>query len=281
MPRLPVSAEYQEPKEKEPRGSFFYKFFIVFQQQIYHNAQMILARNIPPLFKNFAKAAKKNPCAFSLTATAATFFFTEPFLYNLSETENGENILCNIDMTCRKMAPEDIERAQEIFGDTIDYDRIIILSRPPLMHWASWLLDSPYAAIAFYNAIYEFPAFHETSSETVKNAIHIHELHHIWQNQNVFEERGLKKTRAHDNLYAYDINEFETFLEFGIEQQATMVQMVYSFQNILAGNTGLEHAYENDHIACEKLNEVENIVAQTLPVKITDCSEHAPNVPKI
>jgi hypothetical protein len=115
----------------------------------------------------------------------------------------------------RKLTSGEISLAREIFSSHLNYDSIFICAhRLVLKHYAI----SPNGHI-YFNVIDWCEDFSTQSIE--KQSWLIHELVHVWQ-----VKQGIKLIRKaiFERQYHYVLKRGKTFLEFGVEQQAQMVQ---------------------------------------------------------
>ncbi|WEH91158.1 type IV secretion protein Rhs [Acinetobacter soli] len=115
----------------------------------------------------------------------------------------------------RKLTSGEISLAREIFSSHLNYDSIFICAhRLVLKHYAI----SPNGHI-YFNVIDWCEDF-STQSIEMQSWL-IHELVHVWQVQ-----QGIKLIRKaiFERQYHYVLKRGKTFLEFGVEQQAQMVQ---------------------------------------------------------
>lgn len=115
----------------------------------------------------------------------------------------------------RKLAAGEIALARSVFGDRIRLDNVELKT-------AWWVLKN--YAVSPNGNIYFHPAdwvadFSQCSLS--KQSWLIHELTHVWQLQ-----QGLKVVRGAimNRRYAYVLEVGKPFLNYGIEQQARMVQ---------------------------------------------------------
>lgn len=115
----------------------------------------------------------------------------------------------------RQLTAGEIALARSVFGDTINLDNVHLKT-------AWWVLK--YYAVSPNGNIYFHPADWVTDFSQCslgKQSWLIHELTHVWQLQ-----RGLKVVRGAmmNRRYDYVFEEEKSFFNYGIEQQARMVQ---------------------------------------------------------
>lgn len=115
----------------------------------------------------------------------------------------------------RKLTAGEIALARSVFGDSIELDTVQLKT-------ACWVLKN--YAVSPNGNIYFHPAdwvidFSQLSLS--KQSWLIHELTHVWQLQ-----QGLKVVRGAivNRRYAYVLKAGKPFFNYGIEQQARMVQ---------------------------------------------------------
>lgn len=187
------------------------------------------------------------------------------------------NLACAIDPTCRKLTEEEIELAREYFGDDLDYSTVNYFNRAPL--WGFRKQENAIAVSSSGN-IYEMnEEFYDAGNDFLISNVFLHEMHHVWQWQNG-HLNPLKKRREHDGTYQYNINEYERFLDFGIEQQGEIIQSIHAFRVSLR-DQGDQISKERTTILCDYLNKHEEMAAQELPIEITDCGNDIAPVPEI
>lgn len=117
--------------------------------------------------------------------------------------------------SCRTMTLGERALAQSIFGDGLALDQVQLCSSHLILrHYAM----SPNGSVYFHPADF-VTDFSLTSLHT--QAWLVHELTHVWQVQ-----QGIKVLRRAllNRRYRYVLQEGKAFLEYGVEQQAQMVQ---------------------------------------------------------
>ena len=115
----------------------------------------------------------------------------------------------------RQLTAGEIALARLVFGDTINLDNVHLKT-------AWWVLK--HYAVSPNGNIYFHPAnwCEDFTQDTIlKQSWFIHELVHVWQYQ-----QGVKliRTALFDRKYNYVLQQGKQFFQYGIEQQAQMVQ---------------------------------------------------------
>ena len=132
-------------------------------------------------------------------------------------------------MQKRHLTPGEIELARSIFGDAIDYSRVMLVSGK----W--WPLQPRNSAMAPMGNIYFHPdggGWSEDFSREPLSAqgFFIHELTHVWQAQ----AKGrfyLLLMRHPFCRYGYTLKVGKAFHDYGIEQQAEIVRHAFLLRN--------------------------------------------------
>jgi len=187
------------------------------------------------------------------------------------------NLACAIDPTCRKLTEDEIELARGYFGDDIDYSTVNYYDRAPM--WGFKKHENAIAVSSIGN-IYEMnEEFYDTTSDFLISNVFLHEMQHVWQWQKGYLN-PLKERREHDGTYQYNINEYEQFLDFGIEQQGEIIQTIHALRVNLRNSASSTSSQRIANI-CRYLNKHEEMAAQELPIEITDCSATVQPVPEI
>ena len=125
-------------------------------------------------------------------------------------------------MKSRSLTSGEIEIAQSIFGNAIDYSKVRLIEGK----W--WPFHPRRAAMAPTGSIWFHPVGGGWSEDFSKEPVHlqgflIHELTHVWQSQ----RRGrfyLVLMRHPFCRYDYMIEPGKPFARYGLEQQAEMVR---------------------------------------------------------
>jgi hypothetical protein len=125
-------------------------------------------------------------------------------------------------MQCRPLTPGEVELAQSIFGDAIDYSKVRLFEGK----W--WPLQPKRSAMAPMGDIWFHPDGGGWSQDFSREALNrqgffIHELTHVWQTQ-----KGgrfyLPLMRHPFCRYRYVLKAGIPFFSYGLEQQAEIVR---------------------------------------------------------
>jgi hypothetical protein len=122
----------------------------------------------------------------------------------------------------RHLTSGEIELAQSVFGDAIDYPNVYIVRRK----W--WPFQPRSVAMAPMGNIHFHPHSDLWSDDFATEQLHrqglfIHEMTHVWQSQ----ARGrfyLPLMRHPFCRYSYELKDGRAFEKYGLEQQAEMVR---------------------------------------------------------
>jgi hypothetical protein len=122
----------------------------------------------------------------------------------------------------RALTAGEVELARSIFGDAIDYSKVLLIKGK----W--WPFQPSNAAMAPMGNIYFHPAAGGWSDDfsmepLSRQGFFIHELTHVWQSQ----AKGrfyLVLMRHPFCRYAYRLKAGKGFADYGIEQQAEIVR---------------------------------------------------------
>lgn len=149
----------------------------------------------------------------------------------------GENVLCDLDPTCRSLTAGEVELASLVFADEIDYSRVKIFNRPymgPVGHAFGGTM-APNGNI-YVSAEHSRRA--DYSKDHSKHNHFGHEMTHVWQYQTghnlIWEALKLmvKTGFRYKDAYDYALNEQQDFSKLGIEQQAEVVEDYINNQSI-------------------------------------------------
>lgn len=146
-------------------------------------------------------------------ARSLTRFFLKPFSVYVSQQSTP--FLNAFRPTCRTLTVGECALARSVFGESLDLTTIrLCSSRLILKNYAM----SPNGSVYFHpdDLVDDFSLL----SLELQSWL-IHELTHVWQVQ-----RGMKVVRRAllNRRYRYVLKDGKTFLQYGIEQQAQMVQ---------------------------------------------------------
>jgi len=128
----------------------------------------------------------------------------------------------------RPLTPGEIALARSIFGDAIDYPKVLLIKGK----W--WPFQPRNAAMAPNGNIYFHPAAGGWSEDFAREPLSrqgffIHEMTHVWQAQ-----KGgrlyLPLMRHPFCRYRYELKPGKSFSRYGIEQQAEIVRHLFLAQ---------------------------------------------------
>ena len=216
----------------------------------------------------------------------------EPLWFNLAEQDNGKNILCDIDPTCRRLNDNEIKLAREYFGDKINYRKVRVFHRPPAVFAAIQYVTGKNRATAsqlYSNLHLDSPDMRVkdlSNTDDYKTGVFLHEMTHVWQDQNLsFYERQYKtydrwKTIIQDDFnvhaaYKYDLTDGKAFKDYGVEQ-AEIVQTAYRLRSNM---DFYKRAKLIDYVCKNRLQLHEEKIREALPLKPTKACE--PFKPKL
>ena len=187
-------------------------------------------------------------------------------------------------MAKRKLTANEIKLAKIIFGDTIDYDKVRITNRIP------GLFKKSVGGMCTGNAI-------NTSKDTYcddydasyRKSFFIHEMTHIWQFQHSPSYLGkklIKELATHHfnymaKAYQYDLEDGKPFDDYGLEQQAGIVQDYFAVR--FNKGSGFSHKCISKIDREEFLKRAEKILAPHFPAIKTSADNKPsskPNTPK-
>ena len=129
----------------------------------------------------------------------------------------------------RPLTDGEIALARSMFGDAIDYDRVLLIRRKWWPFQPSGIVMAPTGNIHFHP---RDPRWSDDFSREPlsRQGLLIHELTHVWQAQS----RGryyLPLMRHPFCRYAYTIEPRRKFDRYGLEQQAEIVRHVFLARN--------------------------------------------------
>lgn len=140
-------------------------------------------------------------------------------------------MVCAVDPTCRKMTKDEITMARPIFGDSIAYEKVRIFKRPSI--YKAFNEDS--IAATLHSNIYlsqqmggNRDDYGKTSRKEDAAGIFIHELTHVWQNQNLIKQHDEK-----DPDYSYTLFPHLKFTDYNREQQAEIVHNYFEMRRTI------------------------------------------------
>jgi hypothetical protein len=127
----------------------------------------------------------------------------------------------------RALTKNEIALARGYFGDEIDYGRVRVHSAR--MHYGAFVSGNHLVFSKKLGACGDLAQSGANLFQSVEHrALFIHEMTHIWQAQK--QPRSLAKLKAGflraagRDPYAYDVNDETKFMDYGIEQQARLMQ---------------------------------------------------------
>lgn len=212
--------------------------------------------------------------AFTLV-TSVALIFNEATGYNAFQW-GDLNIACSIDPTCRKLSDDEITLAQEYYGDTINYDAVNVFERP------YFFMDvEDFQAVSMFGNLYAYrDSFQNIANANTETKIgFVHEIGHVWQHQNLplSESSKIVSDDWNDNTYYFEAHFHDRFLDFGIEQQPSILERIFALRAQLLGEEMPENHKPGD---CEELVTLETLAGQELPISITDCSTYPLEAPE-
>lgn len=216
--------------------------------------------------------------AWTLTALFTAAAGNEVTGYNLFDTQDGGNILCDLDPTCRHLTEAEIAESRKIFGETIDYHRVKIFSRPNflLLPYQKLTGDRINASSFSGNMHWHKDDLHSADYATAspgQKSIFFHEMTHIWQHgRKSLLLAGLKDWISSGFNYAatYDYKTpfKKNFADYYLEQQAEIVEYyIYHREALPPELRSREKARPR---FCPELHAYENLMRQELPVQTVD-----------
>ena len=131
----------------------------------------------------------------------------------------------------RALTPGERDLSTEVFGPTLDLDRVRVWSCPPL----SWTTRRPFCAGGLIwpgRSLILYPPSGAHADFALaplwEQSVFIHEMTHVWQSRQGVNLL-LAKLRAGDGpaAYAYDLTPDCRWDGFNIEQQAMLVQHAF------------------------------------------------------
>lgn len=213
--------------------------------------------------------------------------------YQAFDREQGANLLCEIDPTCRPMNDAEIALAKDLFGDSINYNSVKIFDRRYMGFLGKGRWMSPNGSI--YNDIADERGPDYTATPWQTRSL-MHELGHVWQVQRGVDVRHeavityVQNGFNYGNAYSYKLNDYPWFLNYNLEQQADILEdydaLRRKFRESIAGK-GMDNPkrYGGDFVAqakqtCEALAAYEEKVQQVLPITPQGGCEYFRRPPK-
>ncbi len=153
-------------------------------------------------------------------------------------------------MTARRLTQGEIALAKTMFRDSIDYDTVRIHDKKYVFFQPNNSGMTPNGEI-YISGKSTYKDDYSTASEHMK-AFFLHEMTHVWQYQNKLLDpvaEAMKENIKHNFNYAaaypYEIDVKKDLTDYGMEQQASIVEHYYLIKQGLrsAGHSGKD-AYE-------------------------------------
>lgn len=160
--------------------------------------------------------------------------------YHLTRADNNGNKCIEVNVG-RKLTSGEITLLRSMFGNAINYNTVRIYDKKFITDQGDTM------AIAPNGNIYFAPKVHKKDfslASDVSKHFFIHEMTHVWQYQNgqtvalraigeqLFFEY-LSKIGLGDGAYAYKLDQSKNLLDYGIEQQASIVADYWAMKNRL------------------------------------------------
>ena len=126
-----------------------------------------------------------------------------------------------------------------MFGNSIDYDKVRIYDRKLFSKQGDTMAIAPNGSIYFAPKVYKKDF---SLASDISKHFFIHEMTHVWQHQNgqtvalraigehiLFEYSN--KIGLGDGAYVYKLDQRKNLLDYGIEQQASIVADYWAMKN--------------------------------------------------
>jgi hypothetical protein len=193
---------------------------------------------------------------FGISAVAGISFlgYSQHVGYQNMNTEDGYNLFCELDRNCRKLTDNEITLAKTMFGDSIDYSQVNVFTGLPADTTLSPQQQRDVVAAVRYGNLYIPENFWQYDLFSRQSVI-IHEMVHIWQDQNNIQYN----LRVPSDLYDYPVSLRGEFSQYGVEQQATIVQNLFMDRAIFAAGGRRSRAI------CESIARHERLVGPYIP----------------
>ena len=230
------------------------------------------------------KPNTRKTALFAFTAAALLGIYTEATGCSHFDDSSGNNVLCDIDPTCRKLTDGEISLAQKVFGDQINYKRVKIFDRP-------FFLDPfrPYIAKTPNGNIYvkdKESRSKDFSTEYRKASLFIHEMTHVWQYQSgkmmLFSAlySYFKHNGHYSNSYDYTDADHNDFANWEIEQQARflehMIRDILRYDDIVERKDQYPYSVRGYEITfdmalkdtCSNLTQAKKVISNSIDFKL-------------
>lgn len=133
---------------------------------------------------------------------------------------------------CRRLSLGEIKISQMVFGDLIDYSKVLIMNQPYLPWQPVGILMAPNGCIYMKDADF-FEDFSQKNLST--QALFIHEMAHIYQHQthvNVLFKGAILQiafyiTYGKYNPYTYNLENHKKYEDYNIEQQGDIARDIF------------------------------------------------------
>lgn len=170
-------------------------------------------------------------------ASAAAVIGIEYNGYAIPFWDDSRQVLCDIDPTCRHLTEGEIELAQTIYGDSIDYENVLVFSRP---YFAIISPATGGTAMSPNGNIYvsSNDDVRLDYSRSDRQGMYVHEMGHVWQDTQGVNlrlaalELLLRRGDYMPNYY-YILTDRTRFSELNIEEQARLLQLLHEDSNRL------------------------------------------------
>lgn len=132
----------------------------------------------------------------------------------------------------RHLTEGEIRMSRTVFGDLIDYSKVLIMNQPYLPWQPVGILMAPNGCIHMKDADF----CHDFSQESLSNqAIFIHEMAHIYQYQNKVNvllkgallQIALYASYGKYNPYRYTLEPNKDYHDYNIEQQGDIAKDIF------------------------------------------------------
>lgn len=158
--------------------------------------------------------------------------------YHLTRADNNGNKCIDVEIG-RKLTSSETNLAKEMFGNSIEYTKVHIYDRKWAFFQGKRVAMTPNGNIYFAPDVYT-KDFSLASAST--KHFFIHEMTHVWQYQNgqaVLTRAGTSqmlielpsKVGLGNGAYTYQLDVRKDLLDYGIEQQASIVADYWAMKN--------------------------------------------------
>lgn len=162
--------------------------------------------------------------------------------YKLTRKDNSGHKCVEVE-TGRALTTGEKNLAREMFGNSIDYDKVRIYDKK----WA--FFQGKRVAMTPNGKIYFAPDVHEKDFSLASDGskhFFIHEMTHVWQYQNgqaVLARAGTSQILVElpsriglgNGAYPYELDVRKNLLDYGVEQQASIVADYWAMKKSLFG----------------------------------------------